>query len=1078
MTIYQSAPEDFLSAAYQELGFHEGSLLSVGTPSSFDSDEWLNKGDWLSIAQLVGADKIFFVQDNPVIVFAKCATTDARKEVFNMVWCMARPRLLFLASPGQLEVYDLAKQPVRHTEDIDGESRLLEVVETTAEIQAKLNAFRKEQVESGKLFEDDRFEQDKNRADFALIRDLKVVRSALKAQGGLKIQYAHALIGRSIFIRYLEDRGILTHEYFQEAAQGNSSWLSILDLALEKPDADPEIGQRLYLKVLSDKSFTYALFRKLAQDFNGDMFPSDPEEEQAITQNHLTLLRNFLRGDIGLQPNLFFFAYKFNIIPIDLISNIYEEFYHTEAGTKKDHGTHYTPSVLVDFLLSQVLTKEVLEKNPRILDPATGSGIFLVEAFRRIVRYRVQKQQGQRLTQQELYQILRDQIAGIEINPEAIRIAAFSLYLALLNYQEAPDIRQNKRLPHLVYNPEREKVETKQQFDILLCADAFDEDSSIQDDTVKAKFANQCADVVVGNPPWSDARSKEGKQLAQKALNWCHQQKPVRQVGDNDRSQMFIHLALNCLRGGGVAGLLVSSGVLFKSKSKLFRNQWLAETKLMRVVNFAHVRNLFFTSANAPFVSVVFSKENPQDKEHYFEYWSAKKTAFAYRSKLVVLSKSDLHVISQSDVLQQDELWKVYWWGNHRDAALIQTLKMQKPLRSLEIGKQKLILGMGKGFQAAQTQKQYPFEELPKYQELPINSFDRYGKIGELRNAPSTVHRLGKPELFEGTRIIVKRGISQKNNANGKLIARLETKPFCFMDSVYGIKLDETLDLENKVLLGILWSSLIRYYFFMTSRSWGMWHDEIRLDELSRLPIFLPKDEQLKNQIVKIVDRLRDSERVQFFSLNAKQEERELEYQLDEAIFDLYGLCKAERDLVRDLCDVGLDLFYNHVNSNAVKPVNTDQLLKNYGSLSDLIDLKRDRSNLIGYLQAFLNAWRYELDEETELRWQVICPHSNSPLIAVKFSIEFKDSPIVPPGNTQLEEWKKVLHLVQEHSLQRYGTDQSKIYIDGLVRIVSDPHIVIIKRNERRLWTPSLAREDAEATILQVLNMQESMQEA
>ena len=87
-----------------------------------------------------------------------------------------------------------------------------------------------------------------------------------------------------------------------------------------------------------------------------------------------------------------------------------------------------------------------------------GSGIFLVEAFRRIVRHRVYQNQRQRLSWQELREILKNQIAGIEINSEAIRITAFSLYLALLNYQEPRNIlsqiKRGEKLPFLIWlNP-------------------------------------------------------------------------------------------------------------------------------------------------------------------------------------------------------------------------------------------------------------------------------------------------------------------------------------------------------------------------------------------------------------------------------------------------------------------------------------------------------------------------------------------------------------------------------------------------------------------------------------------------
>jgi hypothetical protein len=47
--------------------------------------------------------------------------------------------------------------------------------------------------------------------------------------------------------------------------------------------------------------------------------------------------------------------------------------------------------------------------------------------------------------------------------------------------------------------------------------------------------------------------------------------------------------------------------------------------------------------------------------------------------------------------------------------------------------------------------------------------------------------------------------------------------------------------------------------------------------------------------------------------------------------------------------------------------------------------------------------------------------------------------------------------------------------MDGLVRVVTDTEIFIIKRDERWLWTRSMAREDAEAAMLQVIHLQDAV---
>ncbi len=353
-------------------------------------------------------------------------------------------------------------------------------------------------MESGRLFEDDRFGFD-DRADRALVRDLGRVRKAL-INAGLYPGYAHALIGRSIFIRYLEDRRVLEEDYFRSVARGDrENWPAVLDEA-RHAHVDFGVGHPiLYPYVLTNKGFTYALFRKLANDFNGDMFPVDSEEEKAVTPAHLNVLHQFLLG--GKGENLFFFAYRFDIIPIELISSIYEKFYSLQKKKRRDEGSYYTPSALVDFVLAETLTDDLLAKTPRVIDPACGSGIFLVEAFRRIVRYRVGKAR-RALTPDELRAILRDQIAGMDISSEAIRVAAFSLYLAMLHYLEPPNIQKNKRLPSLTFST-RSHTSKDHHFDILIASDAFSVKQTVSNKKVRKRFLSKCADAVVGNPPWA-----------------------------------------------------------------------------------------------------------------------------------------------------------------------------------------------------------------------------------------------------------------------------------------------------------------------------------------------------------------------------------------------------------------------------------------------------------------------------------------------------------------------------------------------------------------------------------------------
>lgn len=1118
--------EQFLEAVYDTLGYRDGDLLSAVLLPEAGGDEakqWLEKGEWLATAKKVNAKKVFFVRNDPVIVFSEFEQVPTESELLNLfrrVWCMARPQRLFLALPGELRVYGLNQPP---PDGIAEEKTIEPLVTVTkvADVLEKLQAYRREQLESGYLPQacpdEERFGL--MRADRRLIQDLKAVRHAL-IDAGLKAEHAHALIGRSIFIRYLEDRGVLTEQYFLRIAQNHPHWEELLSQPSRKPAIiqDEEWEKRRYVRVLRDKEFTYALFLELANDFNGDLFPKDEFEQFEVQPKHLDLLRRFLLGDTDpQQPRLFFWAYNFEIIPLDLISSIYEEFYHQTQ--RDDKGTHYTPSVLVEFVLSQLLPPERLAEHPKILDPACGSGIFLVECFRRMVRYRVQTL-GRALSAKELREILRDQIRGVEINQGAAYVAAFSLYLALLHYQKSPDIlaqietsdSDSKPLPNLIYAAQSVgaapqdanhyqvifntnafalmDAEREQLKDLLSTSRRFKGRSQIKklyESSAVLPLEAQSFDVIVGNPPWGFVKnaSSEIKKAQTQAKSWC--EGFGWSIGYKELSQAFIARTFSLLKAGGECGLLVSTGVFLKrhSRSQLFRQRWLEESTLKTIVNFSHVRDMFFSQAIAPFAFVHYeaSPADFRDSRHsgqWVRYWSAKRSegngtlpAQVVLNPAITLRLSDLRRVRQRDLKRNEQLWKTYWWGNHRDAALIDVLQLDQPLG--ELANQRGWFS-GSGFKGPVSG--LPNEDsgwLSGYLELPVQEFHRYRPIDhtKLVPVPEAVNRRRDPRLYEGWRLLIKEGINQAKGANGRIEARLESEKYAYRHSIYGIQLTQAEDWERKVLIGILWSSLARYYFFMTASSWGTWFHKISLSGLKELPVRFPNDSSLRQRIVRLVDEL-NLPPAGHDALGKQADKKRvalLEKELDEAIFELYELSELERDLVLDMCHIGLEFFYRHSKSQAVQKVEAHPK-EAQGTIVDLPQRREVERGVEGYLYAFLDMWNDEFDDG-ELRWRVIQP-KNNPMLAVLFVTQWEGAPLPEIESSDDEEWERILLRCAEASRQPISRN---IYIDGLVRIVTDTEIFIIKRNERRLWTRSQAREDAEATILQAMYLQEAAQE-
>ncbi len=1032
-----------LDAVYKELAFSEGSLIGVTDrpTSAVNQKEWLDKGEWLLAGKRAGAEKIFFVNNNPVVVFAKCAKGDRELfESYSRLWSLARPRILFLETEWELSVFDLAQKPVPWMDDGSSEKQQdllpLSRLGNINEVASALQTYHRDNIESGKVFEQHRFGDLKHRADQALIADLKVVRKELIDAGltGDKTKHAHALIGRSIFIRYLEDRGVLDEDYFRKVARQKAGWTDLLKNPEPRDGLDFSSTTSRYLRVLQDKEFTYALYKALAKDFNGDMFPNVGKEELCVTQKHLEIIQDLLYGDVGVQRKLFFFSYKFDVIPLELISAIYEEFYHSDSSDSekkskaRQDGAFYTPPVLAEFTISRVLTPDILRKNPRVLDPACGSGIFLVEAFRRIARYNW-KQKKAILEFDELKEILRKQVLGIEVNEEAARITAFSLYLALLHYLDPSSIqehiRRKNRLPNLLDVGKT----SENHFNTIHVENAFEVSPKVLGDV----------DIVVGNPPWGAPGNKaddETKERQQKMLNWCKSKSYP--VGDKEPSQAFLWLATSLLRKGGRCALLTSAGVLFKhgSTTAAFRREWMNKVRLTEVFNFTHVRKFFFKGAISPFVMVHFTKAEQND--HPVEYWSAKQVVSLKETQAILFSKYDRVYLVRED-LTDKKTWKSGFFGSTFDLRFVKSLSSLSELKTITTL-------AGNGFKFARRTKDLDW--LREFRWLPVKHFLKYGRIEDklipFYKDQKVEHRGKDADLYRGERILFKEGISRREH----LKVRMETLSYAVNDSVYSL----TFDGDCRLVLGVLWSSFTKYYLFMTSGAWTDYHDKVLLVELLQLPLPRKLTGRDSEAVISIVEKLQSyhPEEQNTLSPNGvpkneiEAQRRVWEAELDEAVFDLYGFTEEQRDLIRDCCEITLPFFYQPYSSVGAMPA---------------IE-REDAAWIQEYAEIFARRWQPYLDEGEVLRADVHIGASGS-MVAVEFYPADADDgwDLQPKKNL----WGHVLEEIGKNLPRPMGTSQ--ILLDGVVHFVSDDSVIIIKRNEKRFWTRSLAREDAEATL-------------
>ena len=161
-----------------------------------------------------------------------------------------------------------------------------------------------------------------------------------------------------------------------------------------------------------------------------------------------------------------------------------------------------------------------------------------------------------------------------------------------------------------------------------------------------------------------------------------------------------------------------------------------------------------------------------------------------------------------------------------------------------------------------------------------------------------------------------------------------------------------------------------------------------------------------------------------------------------------------------------LNSCYSH---SSIEDSQSEEPVENYpqqsqGLFSDVNNNHQTQKGLEGYLQTFLNIWNRELEPDGEFSWQVIrfqSKETKSFMLAIVFSTqEYGEKPQLVSELEQKQRIESLNQLIKQKN--------------DLVCSVSDTEIIIIKRNEQKLWTCGMARKDAGEAMLQLLNLQES----
>lgn len=698
---------------------------------------------------------------------------------------------------------------------------------------------------------------------------------------GLSQVDALSLVGRGLFWRFLVDRKLLEGTTPSDICVAATSWEECLD----------------------NKTHALRTFAWLDQTFNGGLLPFEKPVRNFNPEVFSRVLGNIAHGatESGqLRLPTDWQEVNFSFIPVGLLSEVYEAFAHSlNPEEAAENSIHYTPSHLVDFIVSQALEQLPEGGKPRLLDPAAGAGVFLVTAFRKLVE-RKWAETGRRPRRRRIREILNRQLCGFDIDSRALRLAELALYLTALELDPQPE-----PLSELAFEDLRGRV----LFDLSQV-----EHGSLG--PVEERFRQQF-DLVIGNPPWTakaqgkaakTAWVKHSKQVVRERLGEARAKKF--DFPDTNTDLPFVWRAMEWAKPGGRIALVTHARWLFgiSEPAKRARNDLLQATRVTGILNGSALRKTkVWPEIDAPWCVLFATNEPPEPFDRAaFQFVSpALEAAPDPRQARMRVDWLDAQIVLAQEVVDHPWALKARFRGNPLAARSLESmLRAGEPLR-------KYLEGIGRGFRNGYKvsgkrvdDKKVDGEDESRDAAELLGMADTRGAgpLGFLvdterlpKFALPKLHRPRDPSIYRAPLLLVNETLSSDRLAPRASRAHQDV---VFHESYHGLSLAGVPEASLIARYLQLWlqSAAMVFAELLVDGRYGVERDGINQESLGLLP-FVPHSKLSSSQrerLLGLSDRLADRATPQLVD------------EIDDFVFDVLDLAHPERQAVGDTLETAL----------------------------------------------------------------------------------------------------------------------------------------------------------------------------
>ncbi len=889
----------------------------------------------------IGGTKKFFLEAKKPGVDLK-NNSEPAYQLRRYAWS-ARLPLSILTDFEEFAVYDCRIKPSPKDKASAGRTLYLTYREYESRWAEIAGIFDKQSIQQGsfdRYAEGAKGKRGTSPVDDAFLKEIEDWRSELahniaRRNPRLKVRdlnfAVQRTIDRIIFLRMCEDRGIESYGQLQSLLNGvnvYSRLRQIYDLADDK--------------------------------YNSGLFHFQPEKDRAEQPDELTpklKIDDKVLKDIISRLYYPESPYEFSVLSGDILGNVYEQFLgkvihltkthqariEEKPEVKKAGGVYYTPKYIVDYIVKNTVGKLCENKTPKqieklkILDPACGSGSFLIGAYSYLLDYHrewyekkrggttpsdpsglVPLRKGDRneifqgsggewyLTTQKKKEILLNNIYGVDIDSQAVEVTKLNLLLKVLEnetkdtlesqmklwrHRALPDLGNNIKCGNSLIGPD---YYHGKQLSLL------DEEEQLKVNPFdwKAEFSETIKsggfDAVIGNPPYTLIGSDQPDQQAYLRVGFKLSAYKI------NTYLLFLERGLSLLgKDGAILGYIIPKSLVFNTYFEGTRRSLLSDFAIPEIIE---IRDKVFENAEVGDSILFFAQCHRAPQTNTLVYSKVRniypvfELLEKYRSpqkKLLSQSHPSFFFSSFAINVPTKELDQLADVSNGLNPGNVRQILFSK--RKASSKHQRLLLGRDiQHYILHWSGTWVNYDPALKNRLKLADTKSKRGMTAQKR----VDFALRDPEIYAKNKIMIRKTADH-------IVASLDTMGFYFDSLSYGVQVLESCALSPKYLLGLLNSQLLNYIHGSFSMNKEKVFAKVLAENLKRLPIRIinfsdPTDKLRHDRMVQFVEQMLTLHKQLAVAKTPDDKTRlqrhidAADRQIDQLVYELYGLTEEE----------------------------------------------------------------------------------------------------------------------------------------------------------------------------------------